>query len=260
MIFYCFIIVAPFYFVLVSSFKNNIEIYSGLMRWPAHLNLDNYRRALVDGALFPALLRSLRVAVGAEAVTLSLALPTAYAVARIPTRLSSWVEGLFGLGFLIPAMAMLVPIFMFVVSLKLYHNLLGLIIVYPAIALPSAVLLLAASMRSVPKELEESAQIDGATRLQMIWYIFLPLSTAGIVTVMILNFLLFWSEYMFALVLLGTANRTIQVAVTTLRSDRFVEFGLVAAGAVASMVPAFIIFILFQERIMSGMLAGAVKE
>lgn len=257
---YCFLIIVPLYYVLISSFKNNIEIFSGLLRLPSRLDLDNYRRAIEQGEIFKALLVSTYVTMGAEVLTLLLAYPVAYAVARIRTRLSSWTEGLFGLGFLIPGMAMLVPIFLFVVNLKLYHNPLALIVVYPAMALPGTVILLASALRAIPRELEESAQIDGASRLQMIWHIFLPLSIAGLVTVLILNFLNFWSEYIFAMVLLSKENRTVQLAVTALKTSRYIDFGLVTAGAVISMIPVFIVFLIFQERIMSGMLVGAVKE
>jgi multiple sugar transport system permease protein len=257
---YCFLILTPMYFVFISSFKSNFEIFNGLLRLPTEINLDNYRRAIEFGSLFKALWVSFYVTIGAEVVTLGLAFPVAFAIARIPTRLSNWTEGLFGLGFLIPGMAMLVPILLLMVSLKLYHNPLGLVAVYPATALPGSVILLASTLRGIPKELEESAQMDGANRLQMVWHIFLPLSTAGVVTVIILNFLSFWSEYIFALVLLGTDTRTIQLAVTGLKSQRLIDYGLVAAGAVISMVPVFIIFLFFQERIMSGMLAGAVKQ
>jgi len=259
-IFYSLSILVPLYFIFVSSFKNNFEIFNGLMRLPVQFNLDNYQRAIEFGALFKALWVSFYVTVGAEIVTLALAFPAAYAIARIPTRLSNWTEGIFGVGFLIPGMAMLVPILLFIVGLKLYHSPLGLVVVYPATALPGSVILLAATLRNIPKELEESAQMDGANRLQMILQIFLPLASTGVVTVLILNFLGFWSEYIFALVLLGSDTRTIQLAVTGLKSQRLVDFGLVAAGAIVSMIPVFIIFLFFQERIMSGLLAGAVKE
>jgi len=259
-ILYCFLILTPLYFVIISSFKNNFEIFNALMRLPKTLNLDNYRRAIEYGGLFKAIWVSFYVTVGAELVTLALAFPAAYAIARIRTRLSSLVEGLFGLGFLIPGMAMLVPILLLIVHMKLYHSPLGLIVVYPATALPGSVILLAATLRSIPKEMEESAQIDGANRLQILRHIFIPLSSAGIATVLVLNFISFWSEYIFALVLLGTNTRTIQLAVAGLKSQRVVDFGLVAAGAVISMMPVYIIFLFFQERIMSGMLAGAVKE
>jgi multiple sugar transport system permease protein len=103
--------------------------------------------------------------------------------------------------------------------------------------------------------------IDGASVLQIIYYIFLPLSVPGIITVLVLNFINIWNEYLFALILMDSDNRTVQLATALLRANqRSVDFGLIAAGVVMSMIPVFIVFILFQEKIMNGMLAGAIKE
>ncbi len=259
-IIYALLIIAPLYFVFVSSFKDTQEIYRGLLRLPARFDLTNYVKALKEGALLHAMGVSAFVTVSAILVTLVLAFPASYAIARIPTRLAAWTEGFFGVGFLVPALAMLVPIFLTIVNLGLLNNPLALVVVYPATALPFTVFLLASTLRTVPRGLEESAEIDGANRLQMMLWVFVPLAASGLATVTILNFIGFWSEYLFAMVLLNQQSRTVQLAVTLLKSQRAPNFGLVAAGAVISMIPIYIIFILFQERIVTGRLAGAVRE
>jgi ABC-type glycerol-3-phosphate transport system permease component len=122
-------------------------------------------------------------------------------------------------------------------------------------------ILLAGFMRKIPHELEESAVMDGAGVLQIIFYIFLPLSLPGIITVLVLNFINMWNEYLFALILMDSDNRTVQLATALLRaSQRSVDYGLIAAGVVIGMIPVIIVFIIFQDRIMNGMLAGAIKE
>jgi len=259
-IIYALLIIVPLYFVFVSSFKNTQEIYHGLLKLPDHFDLTNYVAALREGELLHAMGVSGFVTVSAIVVTLVLAFPAAYAIARIPSRLAVWTENFFGLGFLIPALAMLVPIFLTIVNLGLLNNPLALVIVYPATALPLTVFMLASVLRAVPRDLEESAEIDGATRLQMMIRIFVPLASSGIATVTILNFIGFWSEYLFAMVLLNQQSRTVQIAVTLLKSQRAPNFGLVSAGVVISMIPIYAIFILFQERIVMGRLAGAVKQ
>jgi ABC-type glycerol-3-phosphate transport system permease component len=111
----------------------------------------------------------------------------------------------------------------------------------------------------VPIELEENARIDGATRLQMIRLIFFPLARPGVVTVVILNFIDIWNEFLFALILLNTENRTLQIAITSLKSTRMVDYGLIAAGVVLSVIPIYIVFIFFQEHIVRGLYAGSLK-
>ena len=140
----------------------------------------------------------------AEILTLVLAFPAAYAIARIQTRLGAMVEALFALGFLIPAMAILMPVFLTAIRLGLLYNPLMLIIFYPATLLSLTILLLASQLRGIPKELEESAIIDGASHLQLIWYVFLPMARPAVITCLLLNFLSVWNEYLFALILLNT--------------------------------------------------------
>jgi ABC-type glycerol-3-phosphate transport system permease component len=135
-----------------------------------------------------------------------------------------------------------------------------LIIFYPAHLLSLTVLLLASQLRSVPKELEESALIDGATHPNLIWYVFLPMARPAVVTCLILNFLSIWNEYLFALILLNEDTRTIQVAMSSLKGERIVDYGLIAGGVLISMIPVILLFIFSQEKIMQGMFAGAIKE
>ena len=206
-----------------------------------------------------AIWNSLRIVVGAEALTLGLGFLAAYAVARIPVRLARWVEVYFGLGFLIPAFAVLVPVFLLAARTGILYKASYLVAFYSAARLPLTIIVLASHMREIPTELEECAQIDGANILQIIRHIFFPLTRSGIVTVMVLNFLDVWNEYLFALVLLKKDNRTVQLALPLLRSERLIDYGLVAAGIVISLLPVYVVFVAFQERIAKGMLGGAVK-
>jgi multiple sugar transport system permease protein len=258
-ILYALTIIVPVYFLLVSSFKDTADIYGAPLDLPRTFYLEKYVRAMRMANLFRAMGYSIGITASAEILTLLLALPAAYAIARIPTRLASVAEGVFGLGFLIPAFAMLVPVFLTMASLGLLYNPLSLVLFYPATRLSLAVVLLASYMREIPRELEESAEIDGATRLQTLWHIFFPLARSGVVTVLVLNFLAIWNEFLFALVLLSSKTRTIQVAASTLKGERVADFGLVAAGVVISSLPVFVVFVFFQERIVSGLTAGATK-
>jgi len=258
---YALLIIIPMYFVIVSAFKNNSAIVLNPLALPTRLDFSKFIQAQVNVNVVRAGLISIFITTGAEILTIVLAFPAAYAIARIRTRLSPVSESVFSLGFLIPGLAILMPIYMMTAKAGLLHNPIALVILYPAFNLPLTIILLAGFMRKLPRELEESAIIDGANVLQIIVYIFVPVCVPGIVTVMVLNFINMWNEYLFALILMDSNNRTIQLALALLRANqRSIDYGLIAAGVLISMLPVYLVFIFFQERIMKGMLAGAVKE
>jgi multiple sugar transport system permease protein len=258
---YSLLIIIPLYFVIVSAFKDNSQIVLKPLALPATLNFSKFVQTQINVDVVRAGLISIFITSGAELVTILLAFPASYAVARIQTRLAPVVETIFSLGFLIPSLAILMPIYMMTAKAGLLYHPVALVILYPAFNLPMTMILLSGFMRKLPRELEESAVIDGGNVLQIIYYLFLPICIPGIVTVTVLNFINIWNEYLFALILMDSDNRTIQLALALLRANqRTIDFGLIAAGVLISMIPVYIVFILFQEKIMSGMLAGAVKQ
>jgi len=260
-ILYALLIVIPLYFVIVSAFKDNTQIIKTPLALPHALNFTKFIQAQENVNLLRALLISTGVTIGAELVTLLIAFPAAYAIARIQTRLAVVMEAIFSLGFLIPGLAILMPIYLMTARAGLLYHPIALVILYPAFNLPLSLILLTSFMKRLPRDLEESAMMDGGNVLQIIVYIFFPISMPGVITVMVMNFINMWNEYLFALILMDSNNRTIQLATALLRSSqRSVDYGLIAAGVVISMIPVFVTFVFFQEKIMNGMLAGAVKE
>lgn len=258
-ILYALVIVIPLYFITVSAFKNDLLILGAPLALPTRLSLENFAEAEKIALLSRAMIISLGVTATSEVLTLLLAFPAAYAIARIRTPLAWLTEGLFSLGFLIPAFAMLLPIFMLIAWLGLLFSPLALVVFYPAWRLSLSVVLLTSFLRSIPLELEESAEIDGASRFQMIRQIFFPLARPGVVTVVVVNFIDIWNEFFFALILLNQANRTLQVAVSILKQERLINYGFLAAGVLLSILPVYIVFIIFQEQVLEGLYAGAVK-
>lgn len=260
-IIYAALIIIPLYFIIVSAFKNNTQIILTPLALPSRLDFSKFFEAQKNVNVLRAGLISVGITTGAELLTLLLAFPAAYAVARIQTRLSTLVETIFSLGFLIPGLAILMPIYMMTAKAGLLYHPIALVILYPAFNLPLTMILLSGFMRKLPRELEESAVMDGGNVLQIIYYIFFPICMPGIITVLVLNFINIWNEYLFALILMDSNNRTIQLALALLRANqRSIDYGLIAAGVLFSMIPVYIVFVFFQERIMSGMLAGAIKE
>lgn len=249
----------PLYGVVVSSFKTNQTIFLAPLALPQSLSLDLYATAQHNADLIGALARSAAITIGAELLTLLLAILAAFGIARIRSRLSNSVELVFGLGFLIPSFAVLVPTYLLAVVSGLLHTLLFLVLFYPATVLPLSVLLIAQFMRAIPREIEESAVIDGASRLRILWHIILPLSMPGIATVAILNFLSFWNEYIFALILTNESSRTVQVALPFLKEPTHADYALLSAGIVMTVVPVFIVYAVLRRRMQEALTAGALK-
>jgi len=250
----------PIYFVFISAFKDNIAIFDTPLAFPTSFSFNNFVEAWNTVKLGRGLINSLIVTTMSELVTIALALPAAYGIARSKGKVGALVERFFALGFLIPAFAAMVPTLLLSIKLNMYHTLPFFSLFLSATTLPLSVILLAQFMRTIPTELEESAMLDGATRWQTLRFIYLPLTRAGIVLVVILNFLTYWNEYLFSLVLLGydTSTRTVQVALPILITNS-TQYGVLLAGTLISLIPVYIVYIFFHRKIEGALLAGSIK-
>lgn len=259
--FYALLLVIPMYYLLVSAFKSNTEIFSNPFGLPRSWEFDNFAIAWDRIDLGSALLSSAVITIGAEILTLVLAIPAAYGLARSAGRLGVAMERIFALGFLIPGFAALVPTILLSIILKLYGTQLFLILYFPATALPLSVILLAQFMRSIPREMEEAASMDGAGRLATLVRVIIPMSLPGIVTVAILNFLGFWNEYLFSLLILAPNPevRTAQVALPVLVQQQSADYGLLAAAVIMTLLPVYLLYILLQKQMERALIDGAVK-
>lgn len=259
---YAFVIIVPFLFLFLSSVRSNQEIFSNPLGLPTQWLWSNYLRAFTFADLGSALQISAVVTIIALAITIVLVVPASYGIARIQGGLlGKVVEGVFSSGLLIPSFSVLVPTFFIAVRLRVLNEPLYLACFLPATGLPISILLLVQFMRAIPISIDEAAMIDGASRWTILWRLIAPLSVPGIVTVMVFNFINYWNEYLFALVLLGGGNQiTAQVALPMLKGERLVDYGLVAAGAVIVMLPILILYVLLREKTQVALTAGAVKE
>ena len=258
---YVLLVLIPLYFLLISPFKSNTAIFNSPFSLPHAFSISNFVNAWNDASLGAGLLNSMLITVGAEVLTIVLALPAAFSLARSTGRLSAAVERLFLLGFLVPGFAALVPTVLFAVRLNLLYTHEILIFYFTATALPLSVIVLTAFLRTIPKELEEAARMDGAGWFVVLLRIYLPMSLPGVMTVVLLNFLAFWNEFIFSLVLLGPdpAVRTVQVALPDLIGTTGTQYGLLLAGVLIAFLPPLLVYAVLQKRMQSAMSAGAVK-
>ncbi|MEM9134257.1 MAG: carbohydrate ABC transporter permease [Actinomycetota bacterium] len=274
--FYAVLLAAPLYYLISASFKDNNQIFLRPFHLPQReifvtrpgnyrefepLGFQNYSEAWGNVFLGQALINSFVVTVGALIVTLALCIPASYALARSSGRVVRAMERYFSVGLLIPGFAALVPAVLLAIELGLFQTRLFLVLAYPAGALPLSIILLTQFMRTIPRELEESAVVDGAGQFDILWRIYVPLARPGIATVTILNVLGFWNEFLYALVITGINRnvRTIQVAIPNLVVQGTTEFGVLAAGTVISIIPVYVMYVLMQRRMESALTEGAVK-
>ena len=258
---YAALLLIPLYFFVVSAFKSNEQIFESPLTLPTDWDLSNVTTAIRQADLGLAVANSAITTVAALALTLLLALPASFALARSTGRAGKVVEGVFALGFLIPSFAALFPTFLLAAALGLFHTRTFVVFLLPATALPLSVVILTSFMRTIPRELEEAASMDGAASLQVLRQVYLPICVPGIATVLLLNFLSFWNAYLYPLILIGpdTAQRTIQVALPTLKVDAGTDYGVLMAGTLVTLLPVYLVYSVLQKQMQRALLSGAVK-
>ncbi|GAA5193431.1 carbohydrate ABC transporter permease [Rugosimonospora acidiphila] len=261
-ILYALALVLPLYWLLISAFKSRIETVSRPFTPTFSSGIGHFRDvwSLLD--LGTALLNSLYITAVALALTLVIAVPAAYALARAGGRVATAVERLYALGFLIPGFAALVPTLLLAIKLDMFNTREFMILYLPGSAQPLAVILLTQFMRTVPPALEETAMMDGAGRLRILLRVYLPLIVPGIATVAILNFISYWNDYLYTLVIVGVdpGLRTVQVALPTLLGNQSItDYGLLCAGTVISVLPVFLVYAVLNRRMENALVQGAIK-
>ncbi|MEU0843565.1 carbohydrate ABC transporter permease [Streptomyces sp. NPDC005962] len=254
----------PLLWLLSTAFKPPRELASPDPGWiPAHPTLDNFRQAFDEQPLLRAAANSLTASVAAAAITVVIATPMAYVMARHHrSPLSRAATGWVVVSQAFPFVLVIIPLFLVLKNLHLINSLSGLIMVYVVWSLPFALWMLAGYVRAVPGELEEAAAVDGAGRLRVLVSVTMPLLAPGLVATALFAFITAWNEFFFALVLLKTPERqTVPVILTHfIGAEGVADLGPLAAASLLATLPSLVLFAVIQRRITSGTLAGAVKS
>ena len=238
--------VGPLLWVLFSSFKTNKEILSGSLGLPAAFNFDNYADALKIAPIPQFYLNSIIVA--------------AYVIARFQWKGKTFFRLLFSVGLLIPGAALLQPLYQTMIAMGLYDSLIGLILVYIAFGLPTTIYVMSSYFMTIPKELEESAYLDGSGFFKTFSLIVIPIAKPALGTAAVLEFLVAWNEFQFALTLTASnSNRTLPIALYYFKSQFASNYGAMFAATILVIIPSIIVYIALQEQVVSGLSAGAVK-
>jgi multiple sugar transport system permease protein len=230
---------------------------------PRAVDLGRYQTILGDspaGTTFrSAAMNSVVVGVSTVLISLIVGVLGAYAIARLRFRLrKALVRGML-ITYMLPQVALVVPLYFILYSLDLLDTLVGLIVVNSALVIPFALWILSNYFTTLPEELEESARVDGCSRLGAFLRVILPIARPGIVATTLFSFLLAWDEFMFALVFTSDHAKTITVAISEFSGRYTTDFGLIAAGGLLAAAPPIAIAIALQRYVVSGMASGAVK-
>ncbi|MCO5130216.1 MAG: carbohydrate ABC transporter permease [Xanthobacteraceae bacterium] len=250
----------PIYWMVVSSLREPTELLTDVSLIPSVLSLESYRN-LLELTDYPRhFLNSVIVAVAAVLVTMVFSVMIAYAVTRQRIRGKKVIVGAMLYAYMFPPLLIAIPIFTIFARLGLSDTLTGLIVSHLTLTLPLGVWFLWGFFKSMPFELEEAAMVDGCTRLGAFLRVVLPLALPGLITVAIFSFLLSWTDYTFALVMIGSdANKTLPVGLASMVGSFDLRWGEIMAGSTLIALPLFAAFALMSQYFIQGLGAGAVK-
>jgi len=261
---YVFFALFPFYYMIVTSLKNDAELYN-LKAVPFLIQTgvitDHYRYLFFKTDFLTWMKNSLIISVTTTSISLVIAILAGYSLARLRfPGVGSFGTAVF-ITYLVPPTLLFLPLSQVVVWLGISDTIWALVVTYPTFLVPFSTWLLMGYFRTIPREVEECALVDGASRMQTLTRIVLPMAIPGIVCVTLFGFTLTWNEFTYALTFVSqTANKTAVVGVTAdlIRGDIY-YWGSLMAGAVVASLPIVIVYVWFLDYYVSGLTAGAVK-
>jgi multiple sugar transport system permease protein len=252
-------VLVPIVVVLVNSFKTPDAIFT---REPSLLftpTLDNYGKVFGQLDFARNLLNSGIVAAGSTLLSLVLGVPFAYALARLPVRGREWWARMILFSRMVPAVALVVPMFVLFQQAHLTGSYLALILAHTSFNLPIVIWMMRSFFEDLPPELEEAALVDGSSRFGAFLRVALPLASPGMAATAVLCLLFSWNEFLFALVLSGSATKTVPIGVSSFIGTVSVDWGGSSAAAIVALVPIFILGLAAQRFLVRGLTFGGVK-
>ncbi len=257
---------APVVWLLISSVSSTNDLTTLPLKWlPQKFDLSRYAVLLSSDPNGPfagflyALRNSLATVLGSVAISLLASIPAGYSFSRFTGRRSNLLYVVLGT-YMIPPVALILPLYAILASLKLLNTTLGLVLVYCTILTPFTTWLLKTNFDGVPLEIEEAAQLDGLSRWGVLLRVTLPLALPGLTTAAVWAILMGWDEFFYALIFTNNINaKTIPVAIADFAAGRAVDYGLICTAGVLAALPPVIIGFLLQKGLLSGLTAGSVK-
>jgi raffinose/stachyose/melibiose transport system permease protein len=253
------LMLTPVLYIIIGGFRTNAQITTDPAGFPSPWQVGNYIDVLTQSVFWRLVGNSLIVGLATTIGVVVLGLMVSFVIARYEFRFRGPMYALFAAGLMFPVTVAITPLYIVVKNLGLANSLAGVILPQIAFGLPTTVIILVPFLRAIPNEIQEAAEIDGATRLGFFWRMVIPLALPGVVTVSILAFIGSWNGYILPLFILNNpATFTLPLGVQQFSSQYSVDTAKVLAFTSLSMLPALIFFSIFERRIVGG-LTGAVK-
>jgi len=261
MVVFAVLTIFPLLWLGYSSLKPNAEILQHPLALPRSPTVRNFITAWDMANLGPALTNSVIYSAVSTAGGVFIALAAAFGLAKFPFKSRDFFVSAFALGLMLTLHAVIIPLFLVEVNLRLVDTRIGIILPYIAFSLPMAIMIALSYVRGIPDALIESAEIDGARYGYIFWTMIVPLSTPVIATMAILQFLGHWNEFLFVFVFTSKAAlKSLPPAITIFAGKRTTEYGLQYAALVIGFLPMLIFYIAFHTRLIKGFGEGALKE
>jgi multiple sugar transport system permease protein len=251
----------PVVWMLSTSLKANGEVFQTPPKLiTKSFSFDAYTQILTDGSQMRFFLNSYIVALSVTALTLLVAILAAYGFSRYQFPMKRSINAIIVGVQAVPPITLVIPYFGLVVALGLYNTYPGLILTHMVFTLPYAIIMTTAYFNTLPRELDESVKVDGASSWTALWRILVPISVPGLVAVGVYTFMISWNEYLFALTLTRTDDmRTVPIGIQLLMGQHSYEWNQMMAMSILGSIPVLILFLLFQRRFIGGLTSGAVK-
>lgn len=258
---YAVIFLIPFVFIILTGFKEQFEIFTnGVFALPNKFNLSNYINVL-RGGIFGYFINSVIVTLISLSLILFCSSLASYVFSKLDFKFNNLFFGLIIVSMTIPVHVTLIPIYLLTQRMGLYDTIYALIGPYVAFNLPISIFILTNFMREIPSELENSAEIDGCGKIKTFFYIIFPLSKPGLVTIGIYTVTTMWNEFIFALVLTQSkVNRTLPLSIWEFQGQYAANVPMIMSVLALAAAPMIILFIFSQDKLIKGMMAGAVKS
>lgn len=257
----CCLIIAPFLWMISTSFKSPAEIaLRDPTIIPRSFEVSHYSEVFAQGGFGRYMVNSLIVSIATTLFSVTLATLSGYAFARL--RLPGGKGILFGIlaTQMFPAILLAIPLYILLKDLHLLNSLAGLVLVYTTFALPFCVWMLRNYFLTIPRDLDDAAVVDGATRIQALRTVILPVAMPGLVATSLFSFILAWNEFLYANTFIASdSRRTVSVGLQSLIGEFTTNWGLLMAGAVATTMPIVVTFFFVQRQLTQGIAAGAIK-
>jgi len=250
----------PIYFMIASAFKTKDEYIANKWGLPAAPILDNFATAFSGEKFFIRFANSTILTVGSVIISLLIACLAAYAFSRMEFPGKRALFNLLISLMVVPPVVLIVPLFVSMVQWKMVNTYQGVILIYTGLMLPFSTYLMTNFFRTIPGEIIDAAQIDGASNFGVFWRILMPLSAPAVMTLIVVNALWVWNELLIALVFLQKDElKTLMVGIAALRSRNYVDIPATMAGLFIATIPIVVLYIFGQRYFIRGLVSGAVK-